>query len=133
MKLIFGRVNGVSGMRVLPRAEFTPDEATAGLPAVAVSLSRRGEGCVYSLGSLAEHDGHAPGWHFDGSSPSASSAPGVTVQAYVDRIVAAIRAAVPNAEVAVEFKDIVAPAQSNEDDGEGEDGDPDWGGYGVTH
>lgn len=92
MKVAFGKVTGFGWFGLLPRVELTPDEEKAGAGAFEVSLSRVEGGCVYSLASFSEHDEHSPGWLPDGSAPPNSTAPDMTAQKWMDRIVEAIKA-----------------------------------------
>lgn len=128
MKLVWLKYSNGLAMRVVPRAELTPEEVTAGKGKLAIDLSRSKNGqCIFPLEGLALHDHHSPGWAGDGAAPMNSSNPDTTVQKYMDRIKADIEGAGLTVETEVKEM-VVAPPPSSPYDSPG---DTDWEKYGV--
>lgn len=140
MKLVWENyvLKGLS-QKVLPRATLTAEEIAAGKGNLTVSLARAGEGkCAYPLVALQAHDGHAPSWKADGSAPPFTSA-NVSMQEYMDRVAADIKAHGLEVEVEVKMTEHETPkfdlgGEEHEDvpDADGKPKGEGWKPYGVN-
>lgn len=116
MKIVFEKHVYGSLMVIYPRVSRTEQE-----PDPTVSLARRGVGCEFKSGNFDLHDSHSPAWQTDGKAPMTSSAPELTADLYMARIVDALKAAgatIDAVEVTVvEHKFGDSGGDSNDDDG----------------